>query len=280
MLVQRRPTLKAPSEQRSGLLDIHNALQSIKTERSGMLDLHTAKSGVIEINSEDFFSNDLNQTTENREEDEGIDRGSRPELVLDQLKFVALVGKGSFGRVHLAKFQSEGANDELFAVKVLSGARIVDDCMERNAERERDVMLELARTENSPFLLHLYNTFGDNKNCFFVMEYCEGGDLYSASMQGFDWSYELMRYCLGSVILGLDVLRAHNIIHRDIKPENMLITKEGRVKIGDFGICKKATRAFTFVGTPEYMAPVSHHHNFNLFLSHTIHPLRRQTQHH
>jgi hypothetical protein len=57
--------------------------------------------------------------------------GLRPELVLDQLQFTALLGKGSFGRVHLAKFQSEaGASDELFAVKVLSAARIVYDGME------------------------------------------------------------------------------------------------------------------------------------------------------
>jgi hypothetical protein len=76
-------------------------------------------------------------------------------------------------------------------------------------------------------------------------------------MQGFEWTTELLRYLLGSVVLGLDVLRQHGVIHRDIKPENVLITKEGRVKIGDFGICKKAPRAYTFVGTPEYMAPVS-----------------------
>jgi hypothetical protein len=107
-LVQQRRTLKAPSKERSGLLDIHDALQSIKTGRSGLIDLRTAnKSGVIEISSEEVFSHDLNQMaiTENKEEKDEIGRGSRPELVLEQLQFTRLLGTGSFGSVHLAKFK-------------------------------------------------------------------------------------------------------------------------------------------------------------------------------
>ena len=53
-------------------------------------------------------------------------------------------------------------------------------------------------------------------------------------------------------------MHSKDLIYRDLKPENILINKDGTLKLGDFGFIKKLNpgdRAYTFCGTPEYMAP-------------------------
>ncbi|MDA8049095.1 MAG: protein kinase [Rhodospirillales bacterium] len=64
---------------------------------------------------------------------------------------------------------------------------------------------------------------------------------------------------IGEALAGLDVTHAESVIHRDIKPANILLTREERAKIADFGIARldegAATGAGAMLGTPNYMAP-------------------------
>ena len=59
--------------------------------------------------------------------------------------------------------------------------------------------------------------------------------------------------------MALECLHESNIIYRDLKPENILLDEEGHIKLTDFGLSKIKKNenevAFTFCGTPEYLAP-------------------------
>ena len=69
---------------------------------------------------------------------------------------------------------------------------------------------------------------------------------------------------LEGVLAGLGAAEQRSIVHRDLKPENLMVTKDGSVKIADFGIAKATqetrtsayvTATGTTIGTPAYMAP-------------------------
>ena len=57
----------------------------------------------------------------------------------------------------------------------------------------------------------------------------------------------------------LEVFHHQGIIYRDLKPENIMVGRDGYLKLVDMGTCKRMqenqTRTFSFIGTPEYMAP-------------------------
>ena len=73
------------------------------------------------------------------------------------------------------------------------------------------------------------------------------------------------------MLLGVKYLHDNKILYRDIKPENILLDKDGNIKICDFGLSKPnidiSERAYSFCGSPEYMAPemiLQEGHGFSL----------------
>ncbi|KAI8972652.1 kinase-like domain-containing protein [Pilobolus umbonatus] len=100
-----------------------------------------------------------------------------------------------------------------------------------------------------------------NRYCT-VMEYCPGGDLFSAIMSGHMTPTE-MSCCFKQLMNGLAYLHSVGVAHRDIKPENLLMTLEGGLKITDFGVsdvfrCAWETqrhKSHGLVGSEPYIAP-------------------------
>ena len=113
---------------------------------------------------------------------------------------------------------------------------------------------------NHPNILHVYDAGAANGKYFIAMAYVDGGTLKELIHQGV---IEPARAVSITIQLAEALDHAHNqgLIHRDVKPSNVLMTRDGRPLLTDFGIAKalfeakQLTRTGASIGTPEYMAP-------------------------
>jgi serine/threonine protein kinase len=89
-----------------------------------------------------------------------------------------------------------------------------------------------------------------------VVRYCENGSLHSICKNFGKFPENLVALYMSQVLQGLLYLHEQGVIHRDIKGANILTTKEGLVKLADFGVATKSNLAeYSVVGTPYWMAP-------------------------
>ncbi|HLQ45817.1 MAG TPA: serine/threonine-protein kinase, partial [Planctomycetaceae bacterium] len=178
-----------------------------------------------------------------------------------QLEILERVGYGGMGVVYKAR-QKE--LDRFVALKILRPDFENDPGFAERFQREARALAKL----NHPHIVTVYDFGKQGDLYFFLMEFVDGTSLRHVEETG----RLSCKEALGIVPQVCDALQyAHEqgIVHRDIKPENILLTKEGRVKIADFGLAKiarpiddqdgPAERPLTgtrqVVGTPHYMAP-------------------------
>jgi len=139
------------------------------------------------------------------------------------------------------------------ALKILKKSEIIRLKQVEHVKQERAV---LSLVEH-PFVVNLLTTFQDDKRLFMLMEFINGGELFSYLRKEGRLPNDHARFYAGEILLALSYLHAVNIAYRDLKPENVLIDMDGHVKITDFGFAKvvDGDRTFTLCGTPEYLAP-------------------------
>ncbi|ESK95804.1 protein kinase c [Moniliophthora roreri MCA 2997] len=173
---------------------------------------------------------------------------------LDDFNFLAVLGKGNFGKVMLAE---EKKTNGLYAIKVLKKEFIIDNDEVESTRSEKRVFLAAAK-ERHPFLLGLHSCFQTETRVYFVMEYVSGGDLM-LHIQRKQFSLRQAKFYASEVLLALEYFHANGIIYRDLKLDNILLTLDGHVKVADYGLCKEdmwyGSTTSTFCGTPEFMAP-------------------------
>ena len=88
------------------------------------------------------------------------------------------------------------------------------------------------------------------------MEYIPGGELFTHLRKSKKFTEDVARFYAAEILLALQYLHKDlNIIYRDLKPENLLLTKDGHIKLTDFGLSKKNEISSSYCGTPEYLAP-------------------------
>ncbi|EPY51074.1 AGC/PKA protein kinase Pka1 [Schizosaccharomyces cryophilus OY26] len=160
------------------------------------------------------------------------------------------LGTGSFGRVHLVQSKH---NRLFYAIKVLEKRKVVDMKQVEHTCDERHI---LSRVQH-PFITILWGTFQDAKNLFMVMDFAEGGELFSLLRKCHRFPEKVAKFYAAEVILALDYLHHNQIVYRDLKPENLLLDRFGHLKIVDFGFAKRVStnNCFTLCGTPDYLAP-------------------------
>ncbi|XP_036597058.1 serine/threonine-protein kinase N1 isoform X3 [Trichosurus vulpecula] len=235
-------------------------LDSDSSTQKSPLDLLSSPSSLSSPSTLSPRSQDTPQPLESMPEDKETP-GPTPSsplrtspLSLNDFKFLAVLGRGHFGKVLLSEYLPSG---ELFAVKALKKGDIVarDEVESLMCEKR---ILAAVTGAGHPFLVNLFGCFQTPEHVCFVMEYAAGGDLMLHIHSDVFTEPRAVFYS-ACVVLGLQFLHDHKIVYRDLKLDNLLLDTEGYVKIADFGLCKEGMgfgdRTSTFCGTPEFLAP-------------------------
>ncbi|MBE2181523.1 MAG: serine/threonine protein kinase, partial [Chthoniobacterales bacterium] len=190
-------------------------------------------------------------------------------LLFPQFEILEFIGRGGMGAVYRVR-QKE--LDRVVALKILPPDIGVRPDFSGRFAREARAMAKL----NHPGIVAVHE-FGSVEGLYFiVMEYVDGVNL-RALLRGGRMAPREALAIVPQICDALQYAHDHGIVHRDIKPENILIDRQGRVKVADFGLAKLAgpqaeagapgegaLGSFLtepgLMGTPAYMAPEQREH--------------------
>ena len=159
------------------------------------------------------------------------------------------LGRGAFGSVYRSLNWTTG---ETVAIKQV---RLVD-----MPKAELNVIMQeidLLKHLHHPNIVKYHDSLKSADSLYIVLEYCENGSLHQICKNFGKFPENLVSLYSQQVLQGLLFLHEQGVIHRDIKGANILTTKEGLVKLADFGVATKQTGLAegSVVGTPYWMAP-------------------------
>ena len=235
--------LRDSDQRQSFLVDECGADEALRTEVEAMLAAHDSAGNPERI-----------PAIVVSEEMRRLESGS----AVGRYRIEAFIGAGGMGQVYRAR---DSRIERDVAIKVLPADYAAD------AERLQRFEQEARATGalNHPNVLTLYDVGTADSRPYLVMELLDGETLRDCIARG---ATPPPRACeiAAAIARGLGAAHARAIVHRDLKPENVMVTRDGRVKILDFGIAKlragdphldqrTRTAADTVLGTAGYMAP-------------------------
>jgi serine/threonine-protein kinase len=183
---------------------------------------------------------------------------------LGRYEILRPLGSGGMGEVYVAHDPLLGRN---VAIKILPERLVTDrDSLARFTQEARS-----ASALSHPNIVTIYEIGTDQAKPFISMEYVDGRDLRTLINEG-PQPNRLTVDIAAQIADGLAAAHEHSIVHRDLKPENVMVTKDGFVKILDFGLAKLiaegsdelaktaehralSTTPGTILGTVGYMSP-------------------------
>jgi len=181
-----------------------------------------------------------------------------PGARLGRFTIVRQLGAGAMGEVYL------GEDPQIGRPVALKTVRLAAEAIWGSADVLRDRLLREARAAGRlvhPNVVTLFEA-GEAEGTFFLaFELVDGEDLETRLRRGPPLTTGEVIRIGRDAALGLDAAHRRGIIHRDIKPANLMLTREGGLKITDFGIAKlsdqatRLTHTGSVVGTPQYLSP-------------------------
>lgn len=176
----------------------------------------------------------------------------KPGMMLgDRYEIIELVGSGGMSEVYKAK---DHKLNRYVAVKVLK-QEFSDD---RNFVSKFRVEAQSAAGLAHPNIVNVYDVGEDEGIYYIVMEFVEGITLKEYIMDHGRLSAEQALDFALQIASGIEVAHQNHTIHRDIKPQNIIVSKNGTLKVTDFGIARAATSntvASTAMGSVHYISP-------------------------
>ncbi len=183
-----------------------------------------------------------------------LDPGAR----LGPYEILALIGAGGMGEVYKAKDTRLG---RIIALKTLPAEKIADTDRKRRFLGEARAAAQL----NHPNIVTIHDISEENGICFIAMEYVAGSTLDQLNTDGGLPAKDALKYA-SDIADALIAAHSVGIIHRDLKPANVIVTKDGRAKLLDFGLAQFVapsqdetatlrTLPGAIMGTAAYMSP-------------------------
>ncbi|KAI9832003.1 MAG: hypothetical protein M1819_004547 [Sarea resinae] len=183
------------------------------------------------------------------------------KMSADDFEPLSCLGKGTYGTVILVKQKETG---RLYAQKQFRKASLT--VHKKLVEQTKTERVILESVNRHPFVVKLYYAFQDHEKLYLILEYAEGGELFTHLAMERMFTEEVACFYMAEMVLALEHLH-HNVgvVYRDLKPENCLLDSEGHLLLTDFGLSKVAVESDddqnnnnhckSILGTIEYMAP-------------------------
>lgn len=176
-----------------------------------------------------------------------------PTLLNNRYHLLATIAGG--GMAVIFKAQDRLLN-RVVAVKVLRSEYAQDPALLESFRIEAQAAANLTH----PNIVTIYDVGQDGDKHYIVMEYVEGRDLKTIIQEEAPFSIDRALDIVTDVCEGVGFAHRAGIVHCDVKPQNVLISRDGRVKVTDFGIARAFSQIVprevdTVWGTPHYFAP-------------------------
>ncbi|KIK42518.1 hypothetical protein CY34DRAFT_83409 [Suillus luteus UH-Slu-Lm8-n1] len=174
-----------------------------------------------------------------------------------RFELVDMIGSGSYGNVYRAlDAQSDPCEPVYYAIKCLPKTELSP---ERIVCQRREISLHSLVSSSSPHICTLHEIIEEELYIYFVLDYCAGGDLYTAIIEDriYQNNVPLIKRAFLELLDGVHACHQLGVYHRDLKPENILCRQGGLdIRIADFGLATKSRLSQEFgVGSSYYMSP-------------------------
>ena len=173
----------------------------------------------------------------------------KPDILKDY-NLIKDIGEGNFGKVKLSILN---ATNEKYAIKIID-KKLLKTQTKSSLYNEIEIISKLKH----PNIIHVEKILEDDNNYYIIMEYCDNGELFEYIVNKEKLSQEEASTLFYQLINGVEYIHKQNFAHRDLKPENLLLTKNNKLKIIDFGLCHDfdGTKLLkSKCGSPSYAAP-------------------------